>query len=460
MKHLLLAGFFCLFISIHSEAQNSFNFDGTDDYASSSNGSSVIANASGISLSFWVFPTQSSPGYPDFGGMAGFRNESDCDFYILQLGSNNVEARIRTNTGTPYTITYNGGMNLNSWNHFVLTFNGSTLILYHDGSQVSSASASGTITNSNVAFSVGYIPWTTTNFYFQGSIDDVGLWDKALTANDVNSLYSSCGMDPNDVNLKIMYDFNQGTAGGNNSAITTLLDGKGTYHASLANAAMTGAASNFVTGVPGNTSDSISVVACNSYTAPSGSATWTTSGVYQDALSASNGCDSLLTINLNIISIDSTVTVTGDSLMSNDIDPSTAYQWIDCADGTAIQNETNQNFYPWKSGTYAVALENNGCVDTSECISVTVTGIGLNEFDSPTLLVYPNPANSRLHVESEKNTISSVRILSITGVQIVDELAFHDLGYIDVGFMPEGYYIIDVKLQTGESYREPFVIMR
>lgn len=220
-KHLLLAGFFCLILSNHSEAQNSFNFDGTDDYATSANGSSVIANAAGISLSFWVFPTQSSPGYPDFGGMAGFRNESDCDFHILQLGSNNVEARIRTNTGTPYTITYNGGMNLNSWNHFVLTFNGSTLTLYHDGSQVSSASASRTITNSNVAFSVGYIPWTSTNFYFQGSVDDVGLWDKALTANDVNSLYSSCGMDPNDVNLKIMYNFNQGSAGGNNSEIVS-----------------------------------------------------------------------------------------------------------------------------------------------------------------------------------------------------------------------------------------------
>ncbi|MCR9173407.1 MAG: T9SS type A sorting domain-containing protein [bacterium] len=55
-----------------------------------------------------------------------------------------------------------------------------------------------------------------------------------------------------------------------------------------------------------NTSASISESACDSYTSPSGNYTWTSSGVYMDTIPNTEGCDSILTIDLTILN--STVT--------------------------------------------------------------------------------------------------------------------------------------------------------
>lgn len=46
--------------------------------------------------------------------------------------------------------------------------------------------------------------------------------------------------------------------------------------------------------------DTISEVICDSYTSPSGSYNWTTSGIYTDTLTNALGCDSIVTINLTV----------------------------------------------------------------------------------------------------------------------------------------------------------------
>ncbi|MGB0978256.1 MAG: LamG domain-containing protein, partial [Croceimicrobium sp.] len=188
-----------------SLAQNALDFDGSDDQVTVANASALIANSSSMSMGFWVYPTTNSTGWPNFDGYAGFRNDANADFYILQLGSNNVEARIRNSGGTNYTITYNGGLNLNAWNHLVLSYNGSTLILYHDGAFAASTPATGTISSSTEAFNIGFTPFTGNNFYFDGRIDDLGLWKRALSASDVSSLYNACGPDLNDSTLVLSY---------------------------------------------------------------------------------------------------------------------------------------------------------------------------------------------------------------------------------------------------------------
>lgn len=50
--------------------------------------------------------------------------------------------------------------------------------------------------------------------------------------------------------------------------------------------------------------NSITVTACDSYISPSGNNTWTATGIYTDVLTAVNGCDSIITIDLTINSSD------------------------------------------------------------------------------------------------------------------------------------------------------------
>ena len=49
-----------------------------------------------------------------------------------------------------------------------------------------------------------------------------------------------------------------------------------------------------------SSSSEITVTACDSYSLPGGTQTWTESGIYQDTLLNAVGCDSIVTVNLTI----------------------------------------------------------------------------------------------------------------------------------------------------------------
>jgi len=73
---------------------------------------------------------------------------------------------------------------------------------------------------------------------------------------------------------------------------------------------------------------------------------------------AANSCDSLVTLNLTVISNDKTITKTNTTLTSNQLTGS--YQWIDCNGNQPIPGAVNQSFTATSNGSYAVVLNNNG----------------------------------------------------------------------------------------------------
>lgn len=438
-----------ILFSFSLSAQNAFNFDGTDDYGAVANGSALIANTSGISLSLWVYPETLVSGYPNFGGMAGFRNESNCDFYILQLNNNNVEARLRNSSGTIYTITYNSGMTMNAWNHFVLVFNGSTLKLYHDGQQASSISASGSITSTTTPFNIGYVPFGGANFHFDGSVEDVALWDKALSATEVSNLYGGCGYDLSLPNIKAAYEFNQGTAAGNNSSISSFTDSKGSNNATINGAARSGASSNFVAGLVGSFSDSLTVSSCGDYTSPLGTV-YANSGFYIDSITGSSGCDSVYYIDLTVSRIDTSVSQSGGTLSSNDTSSTSTYQWLNCATGQVIIGVTNPSFSPTQNGTFAVIVTNGNCSDTSACYYVNASGVGLEEWLDQNLAVYPNPTKDKIAVNlPEGYALKSLAILDLNGKQMLRTRERLSSTSIPVSSLKPGLYLLQIELEAG-----------
>ncbi|MFT4661893.1 MAG: hypothetical protein ACI8XB_002174 [Patiriisocius sp.] len=56
-----------------------------------------------------------------------------------------------------------------------------------------------------------------------------------------------------------------------------------------------------------NTSNSISTTVCASYTVPSGNATYTMSGMYSDTIMNAAGCDSIITIDLTVLTSSSSI---------------------------------------------------------------------------------------------------------------------------------------------------------
>ncbi|MBK6943165.1 MAG: T9SS type A sorting domain-containing protein [Flavobacteriales bacterium] len=143
------------------------------------------------------------------------------------------------------------------------------------------------------------------------------------------------------------------------------------------------------------TTSSITETACTSYTSPSGHV-WTTSNTYQDTIANAASCDSIITIDLTINTVDVSITQAGATLTANEV--GATYQWLNCPALTPITGATSQVYNATASGDYAVIVTTNGCTDTSACVTVVVTGIIENDFGSG-LLFYPNPTDGDLSID-------------------------------------------------------------
>ncbi|MDB4090930.1 SBBP repeat-containing protein [Crocinitomicaceae bacterium] len=157
-------------------------------------------------------------------------------------------------------------------------------------------------------------------------------------------------------------------------------------------------------------------VACDSYTWPLNSTTYTNStNAPTVTLTNAAGCDSIVTLNLTVNSVsDNTTTLSSNTIQANNSGAS--YMWLNCDDNyTVISGETNQSYTPTANGNYAVELIENGCVDTSACVAITTIGIIENDFGKE-LLVYPNPTEGNFSIDlgADYSTVS-ISISDING---------------------------------------------
>ena len=401
-----------LFFSLKASAQsqNSLYFDNTNDFATVPNASSLIANSPELSLSFWVYPENTTATSADYDGFAGIRNNADADFYILQLSPTDVEARFRNSAGINFDIVA-PVLILNAWQHFVLTYDGTTLSLYHNGILASSMPANGVISNAAQSLEIGNLIYFTTNFYTNGKIDEVSLWSKALTLPEITCIYTGV-INPTETDLQLYYKFNQGVAGGNNITVNTLVDAAGNINGTLNGFALTGSTSNWVAGVVSANSATISDTICPGTTYTFGSQTITSPGTYFEAFATTSGCDSVVELILTAPVINTVVGQVGVTLNSQQA--GAGYQWIDCLNGNAaIPGATNQTYVATANGQYAVVVTLGGCSDTSVCVNVI--NVGINDVQSGSISVSPNPF-------SESLTISNISNFPELNISVFDAL--------------------------------------
>jgi hypothetical protein len=74
---------------------------------------------------------------------------------------------------------------LNAWTHLAATYDGSALRLYVNGTQVSTLAVSGSIVATGGAVKIGGN--SIWGEYFKGMIDDVRIYNRALSATEVQS---------------------------------------------------------------------------------------------------------------------------------------------------------------------------------------------------------------------------------------------------------------------------------
>lgn len=450
--YFLLLSFLALWFSAHSQSPNSLAFDGANDVVTIPNASSHIANStSGMSLSCWVYATNTAPSYPNFDGIVGFRNESSCDFYLLHLSTNSLEARFRNSTGTAYTATATG-FQINTWQHVVMTYNGSALKVFINSAQVSSVPASGTIVSASETMTLGSLTYQSTNFQFGGKLDEVALWNKALTQSEINCMYNY-GHDNSSPNLKLSYKCDQGSPNGSNSSITKLIDDKGNINGNLNGFSMSGSTSNFTQGkvLSGTTSATI----CKGDSVQFGNAYYKKAGIYYATFPTSGPCDSIAQLTISIDSLDVGVVWASPTQLHAKLGGAN-YQWMNCDTKQPISGAVLQNFTPTQGGNYAVILTKNGCTDTSKC---TFTDVGLTENDLPQLSVFPNPSNGRFTFSQGWDTEAGTLFVINPAGKIVAQVAIENRPETVVEHnLPSGVYTLNFQRIDGKSGASSLIV--
>lgn len=152
------------------------------------------------------------------------------------------------------------------------------------------------------------------------------------------------------------------------------------------------------------TADTLIAQSCeSSYQAPIG-AILTSSGNYLDVIPNAGGCDSLITIELTLDSlqaaVDQAVTSDGAPLLFTSTTGS-AYQWVDCNQQfAAIAGATSPTWVPSMAGDYAVVItSSSGCMDTSQCLPVL--SVGLSAVSSGQVRAFPNPSEGVVWIQSD-----------------------------------------------------------
>jgi len=151
----------------------------------------------------------------------GFGSETagqNINYGIWMNSAQKIKGGFESSAGTDYYTTSPNSYNDNQWHYAVVTYGGSTVILYIDGVQVASKSTSGASPDSagtkpvRVAANSRTTP-PTSNFFI-GEVDEVRVWKDDLTATEQANAFAGTSFNSGD---QVLYlDFSGGDGGGYN----------------------------------------------------------------------------------------------------------------------------------------------------------------------------------------------------------------------------------------------------
>ncbi|MDD3723810.1 MAG: LamG domain-containing protein, partial [Lutibacter sp.] len=166
-------------------------FDGRNDYIEEDNGTNIVNGLAEATMMAWI---KLDPNFIDHGAIMGQTN-----FWIRINGSKRLRVEIPDNQS--FTAPKATTLSLNKWTHIAAVFDGSNTIekvkLYINGEKIASTNPSGlgtTIpTSSNTKFRMGRAPsntdiYNSTADMFKGEIDEVRVFNKALTDEELQKM--------------------------------------------------------------------------------------------------------------------------------------------------------------------------------------------------------------------------------------------------------------------------------
>ena len=167
-------------------------FDGIDDSIGVSNNASLNPTAA-LTIEAWIKASAYGTNVWDNYIVGKDDWATASAGYALRCGNGGqLSFNISSGGGLWKEVISSTTMPMNIWTHVAATFDGTTMKVYINGTLSGSLSYTGTINQSSYNLNIGSVPYHgQTARLFNGRIDQVEVWNVALTSAQINQ-YKNC----------------------------------------------------------------------------------------------------------------------------------------------------------------------------------------------------------------------------------------------------------------------------
>jgi hypothetical protein len=398
-----------------------YSFNGVSNFISMSNAPFTTFP---FSISGWIFCNNNSGSdhIIGLGELVGPTNKRLFFNGRAQIGSSGMN-----DISTSSNITTTG-----NWHHLVVVISNydvNSVFFYLDGSLLvgnTTAGANVPFPLNNSGFTIGKHIGDCTN----GMIDDIGLWNRLLTADEVLALYNGCSVNP----IAIVGSITPGAFATSNYTCDN--NAGSTYNWSVSNGVI----------ASGQGTNSVSIL-------------WGAEGVGSVSVveTTSEGCvgDAVIyDVNIQcVVSGNAIEGPVGPEAFSNSIytcngSANSTYQWT-ITNGVIVSGQgTSSVTVLWAStglgNISVIETTAESCVGTALSQDVVVVPVNVEEF-STAISLFPNPATTELNLQTTAELIGSdLFIFDALGKQIHKQQILSTNTIINTSSFAVGNYVVKV----------------
>ncbi|MBK7965771.1 MAG: T9SS type A sorting domain-containing protein [Bacteroidetes bacterium] len=438
-------------------ANAAYQFNGTSQYLVNNNLSHLFSESGSFSVSVWVYKTGTATGSAIMSGATGGGP------FIWIIQGTSTDMMLGTNKQGAAWFWAQTPLNLSNWDHYVGVYTTNAMTFYKNG--VLSASNTYIHTGATSVTQPLYVGRGAGGTYLAGKTDDIGIWNRALTSQEILDLYNaSCG------SLVTVQPLSQNLYVGNSTTFATQAPGAtyqwqrlvGNTYQNIVNGGQYAGATTSALAV-------LSVTMANN------------NSQFRCRVSMGACFDTSASATLTVCGLVSpqpqnqTVNITTNALMiARSNDPAATYQWqhdigagffIDVVGGGQYIGATNDTLT-----ILTINMSNDGekfrcIINSGSCTDTTSTGIlsvnnnvGIQENTIANLFsLYPNPANEILNINTTSKLIGSdYLIYTLLGKVVSKGIITGENMSINVSPFPAGRYLITI----GDSKVQGFEVVK
>jgi len=422
MKNIYLLAF--LLFGIKGYTQNcipntsSLTFNGTSSSVDLA-AATELAVDSAITLEAWIKPTvfAANPWQNSIINKDGWTGTNGEGGFALRCGGNGILSFVfcgrtfasTTSLSWKEATSPAGTLVLNTWQHVAGTFNGSSLKIYVNGNLVGTTAFTGMIRFPNsYALKLGRSPETSSGQarYFNGSIDEVRVWERALSISELTANANSHINVAGQSRLIGYWRLNEGAGTITNNASNT----------TTANAALQGA-------------------------------TWNTSvpfagGLNMGSIIGAASINPLTPVNYY---------VTPSNLIN--------YVWT-ITNGTIVSGQGNDSVTVVFAGTGQLSVIGNdtACADSSTKI-VTAIPVGISKVQPNSKAILIAQSGNSMVFTNNTNTLQNITIYNTIGVIVANaQINANEVTELDSEVFAKGMYVYSCQSAQSKTCTGKFLI--